>query len=1688
MNPTTAQLDAGGLLLPNAKVDAGAAEQIVARAYRHPALGDRAVIRLASDRLGQAEDLAMEFLGFEAPAVSAPLALQQRRSLGFAAWALINDPTNARFALDLVKRMKAAARQAKSKPGHAWDAYTDMANELGRSARHFLPPFWEDVGRAFKDLGNQTYAGRALNKSLEAERVHALESDRARRRDVVLEFVLSGCVTSNALSDYGADLLSHYAPKEAFEIFRDLCVRRTRGGMPPWATLPKDFMKLAKAAKLDGDEELEKWLEEVIDAPAMARPPHQFWKTCGGHCKRIVARNPAFAVALLRHTRPGPRYYGESKLSPWFELLEEWGVLEFLWNDEHRGAPPLGEPIATWFSRVLRAEIPAPRCTLQMLEKLAPRLKKERTPLSLSVAQRHNVNAIDIDVLEGCLRLGIKVSDPPPGFTVTYTGWLSASVDHPLRNQDVVESANDERFKPAVIRGLDNALACRGGAMQQGYGQPTRDQRAFPLAAGDRPGIKELWRLHTSRVIATLEQSGLASFEMAHRRLASTVWPDALRLFPDLAERLKNVDPVSTLQRTLQAGVFDEFGLPALEKTIDENSLKIELKHIWNSNIHVTFPYVVVFDAVHAFVIGGDGTVKKHELRLPKNCHVVEIIALGDDLAVNYRDVKYQGHFYWISNPGQHYDATAHAYYGGAAQRMSTAVDDGGVFLGQQIVRSGDKLLPQSQTYVHDGKRFWRVSHEFNQALGEFSWKVREVDPQTGKAVRESVPAWFEESESGTLELSTLDLRRAPVGAEDSPLGTKDGMLGWKTIKLRDGSYIGLGIDGRRWDKPLIREDGTLAMPVALLRQPGRKELLPVTTTGGRTGHYWLWDPSGSTVVARLEDFAGDYARGQAVFLPLHFWHLLKARDLPSSQKLRSISHADCAALFNAAAEDRESEGRVPHGINEEPLQSPLTKLLPAIKKLLPTAPERMAVGIARVVENAERESAAFATLREKASTDLTKETGRAASFVNRQSDIAAARWGLPSFHMYGREGQVSVSEHLAAAAEFLEGTSKGGDLPPTNYLWFWMLEELPLRAWQTYWRAAAEKLARKETSEVVWLDFLKLWHELGIAELPGQFAILEGHPEGAKKNAWGGYDVAGTGGNSFAIKNGEDRFIVVENQSYQPDRIPYLLLRYSTAKTPGNPPGYKVDSLRKVATKYDPAEIEAFIAAAESCTKPPLPAREELEELAKKLSASPAEIGLVWLGGLHIESFQSNFLPGELRTALGLKTTEATAGRQALRNLDPSVLNRLYDAVVSQGCDAPFAAEHQPVLRAIDKAWQAEMPKRVQVDAALQARLSALGGASRWSRIHNQDLLAVAADPARHPLLTPREMEIKVDTSRPYGGLQLGVKNSSEPVIGGSFLQSIVQMVALVHSETPAGHPGRAEMPALIKQTTALLNDSSTMLPLRTIYLHGSVGNTSLNAPEWLNKHLGTTKTNAKDRIVHFDDGLVAAAAQDGQHQILIAFRPAKLKDQRDLDRLQGVLALGIAGEEAARYGYIPIVAAIQSAGFQKLAKAILAKNVPEGQWPQNPSHTAAAVLKAIQTKCKLAEDAAMLYAQLLALPDPTTAKVCEWNGWAAAQFKQAAAELIGRKLVLEAVRERAGRSIFLPGEWVVLKAPWLPIESWKLAHLVELDMNPGVLCPAGGPMVLRPFEDLFAAAWQRVQSGDGPRYEEVKRRKKTK
>lgn len=119
------------------------------------------------------------------------------------------------------------------------------------------------------------------------------------------------------------------------------------------------------------------------------------------------------------------------------------------------------------------------------------------------------------------------------------------------------------------------------------------------------------------------------------------------------------------------------------------------------------------------------------------------------------------------------------------------------------------------------------------------------------------------------------------------------------------------------------------------------------------------------------------------------------------------------------------------------------------------------------------------------------------------------------------------------------------------------------------------------------------------------------------------------------------------------------------------------------------------------------------------------------------------------------------------------------------------------------------------------------------------------------------------------------------------------------------------------------------------------------------------------------------------------------------------------------------------------------------------------------------LGEDAAALYLQLLALPDPTDRNCARWTGWKPARTKKARAELAATGLVVEAKRPRAGRTFFLPCGWLDLKSPALPVEIWKEG-----------LYPVrayGRTVPVVPVPELFTRAWDRVRAGDAPAYEEL-------
>jgi hypothetical protein len=156
---------------------------------------------------------------------------------------------------------------------------------------------------------------------------------------------------------------------------------------------------------------------------------------------------------------------------------------------------------------------------------------------------------------------------------------------------------------------------------------------------------------------------------------------------------------------------------------------------------------------------------------------------------------------------------------------------------------------------------------------------------------------------------------------------------------------------------------------------------------------------------------------------------------------------------------------------------------------------------------------------------------------------------------------------------------------------------------------------------------------------------------------------------------------------------------------------------------------------------------------------------------------------------------------------------------------------------------------------------------------------------------------------------------------------------------------------------------------------------------------------------------------------------------------------------------------------------------SVPAGSSEANPRLSAPETVKAVLKYFKLSEDAASYYLQLLTLCEPTDKNITTWNGWTATKLKQTANELVNKKLVLEASRSRAGRKVFLPGGWTVRKAPELPFESWKIPlYTIKSDCFQEGIIPLGRLLPLEPLHTVFAKAWQRVITGDEPKYDSVK------
>jgi len=1592
-----ALLEAGAVLPPGAPVTGdGTVDAVTTRAYRHPALAERPVVRLVPRTLGEAEDLTMEYLGFARPEQVAEVGLVRHQALGFPAWALVNDPANGHHALALVKEVERLARVARSRTGAAKDGFDQLGERLSRSVPHFLPTFYEQAGRAFLAAESRSYAAMLFGRAREAERVYALAVDEERRHAVFLEFALAGALTAKALSAHARDLAARCEPAVAYERFRRLCVERTLGGLPPYAAMAADLGRLARGAGLDQAAAGERVLADLLPAPALARAPEAFWTGSRAALARLAAARPEVRGRLLAIM---PERCGDRV---WLELLEETGATAAL-SAPAGTVPAAAEPPdgpAGWLSRFARhrtrrsGRLPA---LLSLVERMAPRLIADGTPVDPYRWRRCD----DLDLLDACLAHRVPVADPPQQLTLHVTAWLD---DDTEPRRDLAALAADGRFLPALARAVEGHL--------------DRDDldRARQVVAV--PGLAAALRAWLDGLAEAVERHGLPALGAQLDRVRLVACPEALGVNPQAVRRIARHDLGPVLGRTLRCGVLDEYGWPALEAAAAR--LAPARRDDDDEAVHWTgqWPAAIVRRGDQVVVAGPDGVLLEHLLRIPagerRYLWRLALRFVDGQLLVCW-DTGPDRSGYWTGTPDDVFTGVPDAAFsfGQVADADgSLPLPGGGRTAGGRPLHVGDRSEHRHGRMVAaDGTSHWVLVH------GGDGWAWTEYDPATGELARASLPRFFEEgaADGQPLEVAGCSLRPAPPGAESSPLGAAGGLVGWRVRRTPDGGQAGEGVDGRAFGLPPGgRGDRIL---VGAVRFPG-SELVH----GLLYQHEWR----GSELAVRAADgfeigrwaAAAErpaFARGTPLVADPHSWHHLRPRDPAGSAVLRALTDAQAASLLAGAA-----------GRSLEEVRALVAAAVPGIGH-----PE-LATGVAGIVQQAAGHAAALrelAAVLEGTAPPAARSEARSAAppgDAGLVDDAALAR-ALDGLIQYCYTRGTSAARLLLTAGRALAAADEAPghvDLDGVDLDWFDTLGLV---------RAAMYRAASPWTppaSRQALLGLLDTLVRSGLIAPGGRTRRVRLTADGRPPQEG---DVLATG----------TRRLLALRVSDDDDQATVDGLEHAPDGGFGPVPGHRILAETVVTDgTLDPAAVERFAALVRERGPAGWPPR----------------------------------LAAEASAAAGISHAEAAVLLAALGDADAAADDPPDGQEPDRGGRAPAAAE-LPVPPAA-----ASMARRTWGHLPREVRVGLLGGllppepSRLWS--DGPDLGGLLAWAERRGRRTPVRDELIAEVHR--AGVAAGIGASellhglANPRTcawlavlpsdrdGSSLLGALARSLAWLAYHLPVEDPLRAQLPVALDLIRGRLAD-----PRLAVW----VGWVDDDEVDRLAAALGTTPVPGADGT---EVGPFVLPPEQGWRTL--GLRPALLSglDDPALALLRSGSTFGYADRAA--------VAALRALLGDRLP-GLLADPGPyepggAGASPQDPTRSVPRLVAEVAAARGLGEDAAALYLQLLALPDPTDRNVARWTGWKPARLKAARAQLAATDLVVQAKRPRAGRSLFLPGGWLALKAPHLPLERWKIPLLtLDGDGAPelGVVVPAV------PVPRLFELAWARARQGDGPRFDQL-------
>ncbi|HET7489622.1 MAG TPA: hypothetical protein VFJ85_16965 [Acidimicrobiales bacterium] len=1650
-------LAAGAILRPKSSVPSDeATEMLDARAYQHPALGDRRVVRLTQTTLAPAEDLTLEFLGFGGPQVVKSVGLARRQALGFPGWALVNDPDNAGYALAVVKEMERLARVAKSKPGNAKDGFEEIAGRLQRSVPQFLPSYFEQAGRFFVEAGNNSMAATMFGKARDAELAFSLAVDEDVRRDAFLEFAFAGALTARSLDDYGKQLANAYEPLVAFGHFRQLAVQRTLGGLPPWTGMLDGLHRLARAAGLDQRAEDERLLEELLDAPATALAPIGFWKPLRPVLLTLAAASPEVRGKLL-NLFPKPGRGGSDLDGWWLQLLIDSGATASLTGTAGQvpaAAEPAGGP-AAWLSRMISHLGRSWRdidwsALFPLIDSMAERLRSDGLPVSCTPQRRFNQPA---DVIDQLLSLDVPVEPPLAGSQIDVNRWLAQP---PSRRRSLEHLAADPDYGPALDRGVHSYLW---------------DKSALPLLPV--PGLRTAlirWLDDRARL---LSGGGLPTLREELDRVTRAVTPEIVALNPVAAAKIRGVDVGAALGRTLRAGIFDELGWPALEQV--ERAMSASA-----TQVSTSWPYAIVSDNAKAIVVGPDSVLLEHDLRLPpsnKRYGLPWFTFVDGQLLVTWTGQG--GRFaYWSKQPAAVMEFEgAPAFYMGRGDVASIPIAAGGRSFGGRPLGAGDSKLHIVGPPFSDGTDWWVL-----QSRDDGSVRWRELDATTGQAGRTTVPPLLETDGDPDWELLPRSCRLVPVTDGLGAVSTAaNGIAGHRVRVRRDGTTEVVGVDGTvftaKLGEPQADWRGRLNVkaPDIIVRFPG-DALARALYTGhdrlGRNMQLELWDPTGTFVSASaaLGARRPNFAQGTPFVPPPVVWDSMRPRDLGGSTALRRLSDAAATRLLHsAAAESNEIRVRKTFvALEPEPL--PKTRAL-----LSEVAPDlthaSLVAGVLGVVQAAawlQQTVAQAAADTPPTAAEAPTATTRLPDPTDRElGEALAGLTGARTWYGSGSAGatleqiRVVSSWMTAAPAATTQQSSRRlrDRLRPTARQQTQAPAPTSLPASMVEWtgligriEAVAYRAALPTTPEeqrLVLLALLDTWADSVFAGSGRKLRRLRatqtdstGAPIGQATQS-----LLRTGENSYFIVGFAGAFV-----ANQARRI--TVIEHAPAGRFASPPNMAVESADELSGRWSSKDIRAFSGLAHDRGRlqwdPQI-----MEAIQSETGLTRAEAALLAAGLPNLDRYEQNFLDKSTRELLELKVAEAAAARANLQKVPAQLrLDILAEAMPPD----PSALWKEPLVAVgtrIGRAWAARFGRRIAIPEHLTAEAKKLAPHG----ITGHQLLEAVADPsAVHPLNADATWFVNDK------GTLSAYTDAIEKEFSTAWLHAAARGAAWIAATLPVGDVLRTQAATVLDLVRQRLLNPGLLLGL-----------TGLSPEQAASLQLDRLPTYKPPRSTAHPPARDAGAVVfvTGQWRTSVYVRPSVLAKNIDDPWLGAVVAAG----EPNLHSPLGAIRFALSDGASSIVRRIRSTPVPAGCYEMNPEHGAPDIVEAVEAAHSLGHEAAVLYLQLLTLHEPTNKLVMTWNNWTASTHKKAAAELTELGLATSGKRARAGREVFLPGGWEPVSAPSLPLEAWKLPlYGLERTESGALIPPLGRVLPLQPVHELFASAWVRASSGDGP------------